>query len=105
MVGMRHLSFDNDASLPLVGTSYLAHPPSIDGTGVGLARTLTDVLKGIGLSDSNIRQQLKGCNYDGALLNTHVNDLLSTAQMSIALGQSKCWCIRTVATAPEKVVK
>ena len=71
---MRYVSLDGDPSLPLVCTSYIGHPPSTDGTGVGLAATLCGQLKKMGLTDSAIRNQLKAANYDGALLNTHVSD-------------------------------
>ena len=76
---VRHISLDADPSLPLVCTSYLGHPPSVDGTGVGIAKTLLEGIKEIGLTESQIRLQLRAANYDGALLNTHVNDFHCSA--------------------------
>ena len=72
MTAIRHPSLDNDASLPLVCTSYLGHFPSIDGAGAGLAETILKTLKKVGLTEADIRTGLKGANYDGALLYTNV---------------------------------
>ena len=72
IIGTRYASLDNDLSLPLICTSYMSHPASINGTGSGTADTILGSLHKAGFTDAQLQSMMKGSAYDGAFLNTKV---------------------------------
>ena len=72
IAALRFPSFDEDMTLPFICTAYLGHPPNVDASGPGTARSILATLQDIGLTNANIRAQLKGAAYDGAFMGTKV---------------------------------
>lgn len=70
---IRYPSLDQDLELPLLCTSYLAHPASSDGHGQGVGLTIVETVRGLGMTNAQLRKQLCGGALDGGLLGVHVS--------------------------------
>ena len=66
---------DEDVSLPLVCVSYVGHPVCTNHSGEGVAKLLIDAMKTLGFSEANLRDQLRGGTFDGAILHINVRHL------------------------------
>ena len=80
---MRYPSIEQNYSIPLLCTSYIGHPASTDGTGIGTADTIIAALNSFGLDNTDLRAGLKGSSNDGAFLNTSVRFFINPPCVAI----------------------
>ena len=76
LIGLRLLDFDVDEKEDFVKTIYLAHPPSIDQSGAGIAKTIHDKLVDMGIKTEILGRAYRGLCADGGIINVNLSDHL-----------------------------
>ena len=76
LIGLRLLDFDVGEKEDFVKTIYLAHPPSIDQSGAGIAKTIHDKLVEMGMRTEILGRSYRGLCADGGIINVNLSDHL-----------------------------